>query len=77
MAKLSARGRTEVYRIFKPLTQEQAFNQEKPVKKVLMSDGAILVNYGTGWKLAGKIKALVTPGEWLTNKLAAGWKLDQ
>jgi hypothetical protein len=77
MAKLSARGQTVVYKIFKPLTEEQAFNQERPVKKILMSSGKVLVNYGTGWKLAGKLKNLATPEEWLKQKEAAGWRLDQ
>ncbi len=73
MAKLKANGQTEVYRIFKPLTQEQAFNQEKPVRKILMSTGKILVNYGTGWKLAGKLKKLALSKEWLASKMLAGW----
>ena len=77
MAKLSARGQTVVYKIFKPVTQEQAFNQEKPVKKILMSSGKILINYGTGWKLGGKLKKLITPAEWLAKWEQVGWRLDQ
>lgn len=73
MAKLSARGRTEVYRIERPVSQEDAFNKVKPTRKVLMSDGKVLVNYGYGWKLAGELKSMRTPAEWLANKLANGW----
>jgi len=77
MAKLSARGRTEIYRIFKPLSQEDAFNGNKATKKVLMSDRHVLVNFGWGWKQAGKLGPELQPEEWLTRKLSAGWKLDQ
>ena len=49
MAKLSAHG-TEIGRI--TLTAKV---------KAYMSDGAVLTNYGDGWKLTGKIKSGITP----------------
>lgn len=75
MAKLSARGRTEIYRVEQPLSQEAAFSGGvKPTRKVLMSDGKVLFNYGYGWKIAGQLQAMRTPKEWLEDKLAKGWK---
>ena len=49
MAKLSAHGR-EIGRI-QYTTQMRAY----------MSDSAVLVNYGSGWKIKGKLKAGLTP----------------
>jgi len=75
MAKLSARGRVEIYRIFKPLSQEEAFAGKKPTQKVLMSDRHVLVNFGWGWKESGKIGPELQPETWLTRKLEAGWQV--
>ena len=49
MAKLSAHGR-EIGRI-QYTTQMRAY----------MSDSAVLVNSGSGWKLKGKLRAGLTP----------------
>lgn len=50
MAKLSAHGRTAVY-------TSDSFN----FRERIMSDGAVLRNYGAGWKVHGKIKKELTP----------------
>ncbi len=67
MAKLSAYGRTEIYR----LIRHQA-------KLCLMSDGVSLINYGYGWKRAAKLgrpgSALQTPEDWLHFYLGQGWQ---
>src|SRR3990172_3755340 len=49
MAKLSAHGK-EIGRIIS-ITQTKAY----------MSDGYVLINYGAGWKIKGKLKAGLTP----------------
>ena len=63
MAKLSARRRTQVYRI-----------EKDGMKVALMSDDVILVNYGGGWKKRGKIKLDVTAEQWLQSRLQQGWR---
>lgn len=63
MAKLSARGRTEIYR----LTRDGA-------KKMLMSDRVILWNGGGGWKKMGRLKTEITSEKWLEHRLAEGWE---
>ena len=66
MAKLSAYGRTEIYRVTKDNT-----------KYALMSDGAILVNHGYGWKNAARLPRFAEPeasAEWLRNALANGYR---
>ena len=52
MAKLSARGRTELLR-------RESFTY----REALMSDGNMLRNYGHGWKQQSKIKSHLTPTE--------------
>lgn len=49
MATLSAHG-TEIGRIV-TITQTKAY----------MSDRTVLINYGSGWKIKGKLKAELTP----------------
>ena len=56
MAKLSAHG-AEVGRIYFTTSA-----------KAYMGDGAILKNSGFGWKLAGKVKAGVTPQQAFENQ---------
>ena len=51
MAKLSAHG-SEIGRVYFTTSA-----------KAYMSDGAILKNSGFGWKLAGKVKAGISPLE--------------
>jgi hypothetical protein len=51
MAKVSAHGR-EIGTVYLTTTAKR-----------YMSDGVVLVNYGFGWKLGGKIKDGVTPEE--------------
>ena len=59
MAKLSAHG------------QEIARFKFTTYSKAIMSDGAVLKNYGDGWKLAGKIKSGVTPEQASENQRKA------
>lgn len=57
MAKLSAHG-VEVGRV-----------KFMGYVKAYMSDGAILKNYGDGWKLTGKVKSHLTPQQAFENQL--------
>lgn len=62
MAKLSAHGRTEIWRVAKGST-----------KFALMSDGKILKTLGFGWKVA-KIKEGLTPEQCFDMLIASGYQ---
>ena len=67
MAKLSAYGRTEIHRV----------ESETGVKRALMSDGSLLINYGSKWKKVGRLPRFAEPeavAEWLRNALANGYR---
>lgn len=79
MAKLSARGRTELYRVAKQLEGTTTIH-----KRALMSDNVILASYSfleydgrhrrsSGWHVHGKLKTGVTPEQWLERRLSEGW----
>lgn len=57
MAKLSAHGQ-EIGRV-----------KFMGYVKAYMSDGAILKNYGDGWKLTGKVKSTLTPQQAFENQI--------
>jgi len=75
MAKLSAHGRTEVYRL--------AQTTGSTIRKhALMSDGKILESHSfleyngkrrsTGWTVFGTLKKGVKPETWFANRTAEG-----
>lgn len=77
MAKLSARGRTELHRVSKT-------NGTTVRKLALMSDNTVLQCYtfveydgrsrrNTGWGVVGKLRKEIKPETWLENKLNDGW----
>jgi len=91
MAKLSARGRTETYRVVKEYSVNP--DEDVTVRKrtvVLMSDGTVLEKVTVRFSYPGadpkgrlhdwgykiKGKAGLTPAEWLAKYLAAGFSQD-
>jgi len=69
MAKLSARGRTEIARFKRTAVYHDEFtgtDREYVVKVALMSDGNILRNNGGGWKTWRKIRKGIADAEWIS-----------
>lgn len=82
MAKLSARGRTELARVAKTVTDEDG--TERTTKHVLMSDRKVLTWRGwhsvvgksnTGWKVRGTLKAGITTEQWIALREAQGYQV--
>lgn len=76
MAKLSARGRTEIGRLVKDCSGTNVLGEEIIVRTKLafMSDGNVLINRGFGWKVKGKIKRDSTVEKALESYRNHGWK---
>jgi len=70
MAKLSARGRTEVWRLAKTITAE--YGHVFTRKYALMSDGKILKTNGHGWSVA-KLRDGLAADEFKTELLNRGY----
>lgn len=78
MAKLSARGRTELVRVKKQFTYTSSLDGEEVTyteKRALMSDYTILSTTGGGWKVRGKLKKNVKPEMWRDKMLESGWEV--
>jgi hypothetical protein len=88
MAKLKARGRQEIARLVKEndLPEDRSFSHEKK-QVALMSDGNVLKRrvlrwrdehapHDYGWKVAGKIKAGLTPEDFIAAYLKTGYALE-
>lgn len=86
MAKLSARGRTELARV----AREQHYTdrltgefKEYTVRLALMSDGKVLIKRSwrdengktanSGWTVRGTLKKGITTEQWVERRLADGW----
>jgi hypothetical protein len=89
MAKLSAHGRKELYRmVVERETPDSALFSWERRTRVLMSDGKVLEKcdcrfrdsvygdhkYSYGWRVAAKLKEGCTPIRWAANCVLHGWK---
>lgn len=89
MAKLSARGRTEVFRLVRTLelkpSDDPTDSTHVRYERAYMSDRVVLekrtyllangrVNHNTGWNVAGRLKKTMTFDGAKRNRLEQGWE---
>jgi hypothetical protein len=76
MAKLKARGRTEVFRVEKNYVKHIGQITERARHQLaVMSDGNILTKHRDTWTLGGKVQPDLTAEEILKRYLDDGWSL--
>jgi hypothetical protein len=76
MAKLKARGRTEVFRVEKNYVKQIGKITERTRHQLaVMSDGNILTKHRDTWTLGGKVQPDLTAEEILKHYLDDGWSL--
>jgi hypothetical protein len=72
MAKLSAHGRTKIAEARKTVNSDFE-GRPLEMRKLLMSDYAVLRRSGDRWTVGGKLRLGVSAKEWIDNKRANGW----
>jgi hypothetical protein len=76
MAKLKARGRTEVFRIEKNYVKHIGQITERTRHQLaVMSDGNVLIKHRDTWTVSGKVAPDLTAEEILKHYLDDGWSL--
>jgi hypothetical protein len=72
MAKLSARGRTQIAEAVKTVNSSYD-GRPLELKHRLMSDGVVLRKSGSGWSVKDKLKEGVTNEQWVQGRRVTGW----